>query len=158
MRQQTGEKKISKSLAEGGPRPNFLNFFFLLFVIPFCIYNQLIICLNYFDIHIFFLNLTGFVPSEQGSPRPHEMTLGISLSHLLSMYICPKTNQNKEKSSLVNPYTDKATWVDLRVLRSRVSPEKDHQIVRSRVSQEKDHRSIGIDGKLACVHTICVQV
>ena len=86
------------------------------------------------------------------------MTLGISLSHLLSMYFSPKTNQNKEKSSLVNPYTDKATWVDLRVLRSRVSPEKDHQIVRSRVYRDKEPEIVGIDGKLACVHTICVHV
>ena len=55
------------------------------------------------------------------------------------------TNQNKEKSPLVNPRTEKARGVDLRVPESRVYPEKEPEIV-------------GIPRKLACVHTICVQV
>ena len=45
---------------------------------------------------------------------------------------------------MVNPRTEKARGVDLRV------PE-------SRVYQEKEPEIVGIPRKLACVHTICVK-
>ena len=62
-----------------------------------------------------------------------------------SMYICTKQTKRKKKSSLVNPRTEKAIGVDLRVPPSRVSPNT-------------DYRSVGNTGKVACVPNIYIEV
>ena len=79
-----------------------------------------------------------------GTCQPEPIMCESSPNHCFPCIYVLK-NHNKQKTPLVKPRTEKATGVDLRVPRSRVSQEKEPEIV-------------GIPRKLACVHTICVQV
>src|SRR5664279_1460057 len=79
-----------------------------------------------------------------GQTERNRWNLGLNLG-FPCWYALNKTKQNKGKSPLVNPRTEKASGVDLR------GP-------RIRVSLEKDGRSAGTPRKLTRGPSICLKV